>query len=61
VVLPWGEEWRDLWVLRVSVNEAIRHLPRRVRPVTPVVGVDLAEMVATREMIVLGDVSARSL
>jgi RNA polymerase sigma factor (sigma-70 family) len=46
-----GEEWRDLWVLRVSVNEAIRHLPRVARPVTPPEGVDLAEMVATREML----------
>jgi RNA polymerase sigma factor (sigma-70 family) len=46
-----GEEWRDLWVLRVSVNEAIRHLPRVVRPVTPPEGVDLAELVATREML----------
>jgi RNA polymerase sigma-70 factor, ECF subfamily len=46
-----GQEWRDLWVLRVSVNEAIRHLPRLARPVTAAEGVDLAEMVATREML----------
>ncbi len=46
-----GEEWRDLWVLRVSVNEAIRHLPRVARPVTAAEGIDLAEMVATREML----------
>jgi RNA polymerase sigma factor (sigma-70 family) len=46
-----GEEWRDLWVLRVSVNEAIRHLPRAARPITAPVCVDLAEMVATREML----------
>lgn len=44
-----GEEWRDLWVLRVSVNEAIRHLPRAARPVAPREGVDLAELVAIRE------------
>ena len=46
-----GEAWRDLWVVRVSVNEAIRHLPRAARPVTAAEGVDLAEMVATREML----------
>ena len=45
-----GEEWRDLWVLRVSVNEAIRHLPR-VSGGHPPEGVDFAEMVATREML----------
>jgi RNA polymerase sigma factor (sigma-70 family) len=45
------EEWRDLWVLRVAVNEAIRHLPRAARPVAAPEGVDLAEMVATREML----------
>ena len=44
-----SEEWRDLWVLRVSVNEAIRHLPRAARPVAPSEGVDLAELVAMRE------------
>jgi RNA polymerase sigma factor (sigma-70 family) len=46
-----GEEWRDLWVLRVSVNEAIRHLPRPARRVGAAEGVDFAEMVATREML----------
>jgi RNA polymerase sigma factor (sigma-70 family) len=45
------EEWRDLWVLRVSINEAIRHLPRAAQSLTPPEGVDLAEMVATREMV----------
>ena len=44
-----GEAWRDLWVVRVSVNEAIRHLPRPTRSVTAPEGADLAEMVATRE------------
>jgi RNA polymerase sigma factor (sigma-70 family) len=46
-----GEEWRDLWVLRVSVNEAIRHLPRPARPLAAPESRDLAEMVATREML----------
>ena len=46
-----GEEWRDLWVLRVSVNEAIRHLPRVARPVAAAEEIDFAEMVATREML----------
>jgi RNA polymerase sigma factor (sigma-70 family) len=46
-----GEEWRDLWVVRVSVNEAIRHLPRPARPVTAPAGADLAETVANREML----------
>jgi RNA polymerase sigma factor (sigma-70 family) len=45
------EEWRDLWVLRVSVNEAIRHLPRAARSFAAPEGVDLAEMVATRETV----------
>src|ERR1700683_3900023 len=39
-----AEEWRDLWVVRVSVNEAIRHLLRPARPVTAPAGADLAEM-----------------
>src|ERR1700723_3786121 len=46
-----GEEWRDLWVVRVSVNEAIRHLPRSARPVSAAAGVDFAEMVANRELL----------
>jgi len=45
------EDWRDLWVLRVSINEAIRHLPRAARPLTATQGVDPAEMVATRDML----------
>jgi RNA polymerase sigma factor (sigma-70 family) len=45
------EQWRDLWVVRVSVNEAIRHLPRLTRPVAAPEGADLAELVATREMV----------
>ena len=46
-----GEEWRDLWVIRVSVNEAIRHLPRLIRRVPAPRDADLADMVATREMV----------
>jgi RNA polymerase sigma-70 factor, ECF subfamily len=46
-----SEEWRDLWVLRVSVNEAIRHLPRAARVVAAPEGADLAEMVATRQTV----------
>ena len=46
-----AKDWRDLWVIRVSVNEAIRRLPRPGRPLTTREGTDLAEMVTTREMI----------
>lgn len=46
-----GEEWRALWVVRVAVNEAIRHLPRPARRVTAPQGADFAEVVATREML----------
>lgn len=46
-----GEEWRDLWVLRVSANEAIRHLPRAARPVAAPEGADLADVVSTRDML----------
>jgi RNA polymerase sigma factor (sigma-70 family) len=45
------EEWRDLWVVRVSVNEAIRYLPRPARPLAAPQVRDLAEMVATRELL----------
>jgi len=45
------EEWRDLWVVRVSINEAIRHLPRLIRPVAAPQDADLADLVATREMV----------
>jgi RNA polymerase sigma factor (sigma-70 family) len=35
----------------VSVNEAIRHLPRAARAVSAPEGADLAEVVTTREML----------
>jgi DNA-directed RNA polymerase specialized sigma24 family protein len=37
------ESWRDLWVVRVSVNEAVRHLPRTARVVAGPEAADLAE------------------
>jgi RNA polymerase sigma factor (sigma-70 family) len=46
-----SEEWRDFWVLRVSANEAIRHLPRVARHVTVGPGADVAESVVTREVV----------
>jgi RNA polymerase sigma factor (sigma-70 family) len=45
------EEWRDLWVVRVAVNEAIRRLPRVARTFEIPAGADFAEMVATRAML----------
>lgn len=46
------EPWRDLWLVRVAVNEALRRLPR-VTPTRACVGTspDMAERVATREML----------
>jgi RNA polymerase sigma-70 factor (sigma-E family) len=46
------EPWRERWVLRVAVNEAIRRLPRAVGAVTawpPTEGSDPAEEIVLRQ------------
>jgi RNA polymerase sigma factor (sigma-70 family) len=44
-----GEPWRDAWVFRVAVNQAIRRLPRpHPAPLAPAVA-DLSEDVALRQ------------
>src|SRR5271166_6666968 len=43
------EPWREMWVLRVAVNEAIRRLPRNRTLERPVPTNDLADDVALRQ------------
>jgi DNA-directed RNA polymerase specialized sigma24 family protein len=43
------EPWRDLWVLRVAINEAIRRLPRSPEAISEVRSKDLADEVVLRQ------------
>lgn len=44
--------WRDAWVLKVAVNEALRRLPKACELPTPATPPDLAEVVALRQSLV---------
>ncbi len=47
-----SETWRDLWVLRVAINEAIRRLPRSGEAIRDKGSEDLAEEVVLRQTLV---------
>jgi RNA polymerase sigma factor (sigma-70 family) len=47
-----SQPWRDLWVLRVAINEAIRRLPRSPEAVPEKGSKDLADDVVLRQTLV---------
>jgi RNA polymerase sigma-70 factor (ECF subfamily) len=44
-----SQPWRDLWVMRVAINEAIRRLPRSAEAVPDKGSSDLADEVVLRQ------------